>query len=66
MGVELPKSPIPKELSPFDLPGSWLKSSILRACLYLISLKAHSLNSPTPGVYKKKKSGATQLPEAGL
>lgn len=43
MGLECLKSPISRELSLFDLPGSLLKSSNLRAGVYVIQLRDHSL-----------------------
>lgn len=43
MGMECLKSLISRELSLFDLPGSLLKSSNLRADVYVIQLGDHSL-----------------------
>ena len=43
MGLECLKSPISRELSLFVLPDSLLKSSNLRAGVYVIQLRDHSL-----------------------
>ena len=45
MGLELPYSRMPRKLSLFELLGSSLKSSILRTCLYLSSLRPYTVPS---------------------
>lgn len=57
MDLKFSKSPSPKELSPFELAGRLLKSSILRACLNLTSFRAHSVTSPITKVFVFKKLG---------
>lgn len=63
--MEVSRSPSPRERPLLELSGSSLKSSILRTCLYLSQLIAHSmLYALSLGhVSKKKKKGKTAVCE---